>query len=90
MGPAQVQTPHWLLAGTPSWRRPGMGAAPRISWPGLPAQVAETLQELFQQLPCVILTSILQTMMKAVAVLGMQHTQQTVEVILSLCPPSDR
>ncbi|KAF4022189.1 hypothetical protein G4228_014229, partial [Cervus hanglu yarkandensis] len=55
-----------------------------------PEQVAETLQELFQQLPCVILTSILQTMMKAVAVLGMQHTQQTVEVILSLCPPSDR
>ncbi|KAF4016939.1 hypothetical protein G4228_008512, partial [Cervus hanglu yarkandensis] len=55
-----------------------------------PEQVAETLQELFQQLPCIILTSILQTMMKAVAVLGMQHTQQTVEVILSLCPPSDR
>lgn len=67
-----------------------MGAAPRIWWPALPAQVAEILQELFQELPCIIFTSILQTIMKAVMVLGMQHTQQTVKVIRSLCPPSER
>ncbi|CAM9540339.1 unnamed protein product [Rangifer tarandus platyrhynchus] len=55
-----------------------------------PEQVAEILQELFQELPCIIFTSILQTIMKAVMVLGMQHTQQTVKVIRSLCPPSER
>ena len=90
MGPAHVQTPHWLQAGTSSWRRPGIGAAPRLSWPTLPAQVAEILQELFQELPCIVFTSILQTTMKAVTALGTQHTQQTVEVMLSLCPPSER
>ncbi|XP_060275933.1 maestro heat-like repeat family member 5 isoform X3 [Ovis aries] len=55
-----------------------------------PEQVAEILQELFQELPCIVFTSILQTTMKAVTVLGTQHTQQTVEVMLSLCPPSER
>lgn len=90
LGPAHVQTPHWLQAGTSSWRRPGIGAAPRLWWPTLPAQVAEILQELFQELPCIVFTSILQTTMKAVTALGTQHTQQTVEVMLSLCPPSER
>lgn len=52
--------------------------------------MAEILQELFQELPCIVFTSILQTTMKAVTVLGTQHTQQTVEVMLSLCPPSER
>ncbi|ELR55056.1 HEAT repeat-containing protein 7A, partial [Bos mutus] len=55
-----------------------------------PEQVAEILQELFQKLPYIVFTSILQTTMKAVTVLGTQHTQQTVEVMLSLCPPSER
>uniref|UniRef100_A0A8C2RLX8 Maestro heat-like repeat family member 5 n=1 Tax=Capra hircus TaxID=9925 RepID=A0A8C2RLX8_CAPHI len=55
-----------------------------------PEQVAEILQELFQELPCIVFTSILQTTMKAVTALGTQHTQQTVEVMLSLCPPSER
>uniref|UniRef100_A0A4W2C2R5 Maestro heat like repeat family member 5 (gene/pseudogene) n=1 Tax=Bos indicus x Bos taurus TaxID=30522 RepID=A0A4W2C2R5_BOBOX len=55
-----------------------------------PEQVAEILQELFQELPYIVFTSILQTTMKAVTVLGTQHTQQTVEVMLSLCPPSER
>lgn len=90
LGPAHIQTPHWLQAGTSSWRRPGIGAAPRLLWPTLPAQVAEILQELFQELPCIVFTSILQTTMKAVTALGTQHTQQTVEVMLSLCPPSER
>lgn len=90
LGPVHVQIPHWLQAGMPSWRRPGMGAAPRLSWPTLPAQMAEILQELFQELPYIVFTSILQTTMKAVTVLGTQHTQQTVEVMLSLCPPSER
>ncbi|XP_024857765.1 maestro heat-like repeat family member 5 isoform X5 [Bos taurus] len=53
-------------------------------------KVAEILQELFQELPYIVFTSILQTTMKAVTVLGTQHTQQTVEVMLSLCPPSER
>ena len=61
-----------------------MGAAPRLSWPTLPAQVAEILQELFQELPYIVFTSILQTTMKAVTVLGTQHTQQTVEVMLEI------
>uniref|UniRef100_A0A8C6DN60 Maestro heat-like repeat family member 5 n=1 Tax=Moschus moschiferus TaxID=68415 RepID=A0A8C6DN60_MOSMO len=55
-----------------------------------PEQVAEILQELFQELPCIVFTSILQTTMKVVTVLGTQHTEQTVEVMLSLCPPSER
>lgn len=60
--------------------------------PGLPvpAQVAEVLQGLFQELPSIIFKNTLQTVMQAVSVLGTQHTQETVEVILSLCHPSER
>ncbi|VFV40153.1 1700016m24rik protein [Lynx pardinus] len=60
--------------------------------PGLPvpAQVAEILQGLFQELPSIIFKNTLQTVMQAVSVLGTQHTQETVEVILSLCHPSER
>lgn len=66
------------------------GAAPRPS-PGLHShgQVAEILQGLYQELPSIV-KNILQTMMKAVTVLGTQHTQETVEVMLSLCHPSER
>ncbi|XP_077703610.1 maestro heat-like repeat family member 5 isoform X13 [Canis aureus] len=53
-------------------------------------QVAEILQGLFQELPSIVFKNILQTMMKAVTVLGTQHTQETVEVMLSLCHPSER
>ncbi|XP_004405643.1 PREDICTED: uncharacterized protein LOC101375189 [Odobenus rosmarus divergens] len=53
-------------------------------------QVAEILQGLFQELPSVVFKSILQTMMKVVTVLGTQYTEETVEVILSLCHPSER
>uniref|UniRef100_A0A671F851 Uncharacterized protein n=1 Tax=Rhinolophus ferrumequinum TaxID=59479 RepID=A0A671F851_RHIFE len=53
-------------------------------------QVAEILQGLFQELPGILFNNILQTMMKVVAVLGAQHTQETVEVMLSLCHPSER
>ncbi|KAF3822795.1 hypothetical protein GH733_008169 [Mirounga leonina] len=53
-------------------------------------QVAEILQGLFQELPSVVFKSILQTMMRMVTLLGTQHTEETVEVILSLCHPSDR
>uniref|UniRef100_A0A452SV13 Maestro heat like repeat family member 8 n=1 Tax=Ursus americanus TaxID=9643 RepID=A0A452SV13_URSAM len=53
-------------------------------------QVAEVLQGLFQELPSIAFQSVLQTAMKVVTVLGTQYTQETVEVILSLCHPSDR
>ncbi|XP_047697651.1 maestro heat-like repeat family member 5 isoform X6 [Prionailurus viverrinus] len=53
-------------------------------------QVAEILQGLFQELPSIIFKNALQTVMQAVSVLGTQHTQETVEVILSLCHPSER
>ncbi|XP_045309425.1 maestro heat-like repeat family member 5 isoform X5 [Leopardus geoffroyi] len=53
-------------------------------------QVAEVLQGLFQELPSIIFKNTLQTVMQAVSVLGTQHTQETVEVILSLCHPSER
>eukprot|EP00071_Canis_lupus_P048949 XP_022282506.1 maestro heat-like repeat family member 5 isoform X4 [Canis lupus familiaris] len=43
-----------------------------------------------QELPSIVFKNILQTMMKAVTVLGTQHTQETVEVMLSLCHPSER
>ncbi|XP_072805943.1 maestro heat-like repeat family member 5 isoform X3 [Vicugna pacos] len=59
-------------------------------WSVKPEQVAEILQGLFQELPCIIFRDVLQTMMKAVTLLGTQHTQQTVEVMLSLCHPSER
>ncbi|XP_044905897.1 maestro heat-like repeat family member 5 isoform X5 [Felis catus] len=52
-------------------------------------QVAEILQGLFQELPSIIFKNTLQTVMQAVSVLGTQHTQETVEVILSLCHPSE-
>ncbi|XP_047584229.1 maestro heat-like repeat family member 5 isoform X5 [Lutra lutra] len=53
-------------------------------------QVAEILQGLFQELSSVVFKGVLQTMMKVVTVLGTQYTQETVEVILSLCHPSER
>ncbi|XP_053752050.1 maestro heat-like repeat family member 5 isoform X2 [Panthera pardus] len=53
-------------------------------------QVAEILQGLFQELPSIIFKNTLQTVMQAVSVLGTQHAQETVEVILSLCHPSER
>ncbi|XP_045037533.2 maestro heat-like repeat family member 5 isoform X2 [Desmodus rotundus] len=55
-----------------------------------PGQVAEILQGLFQELPSIIFKDILQTLMKVVTVLGDQHIQETVEVMLSLCHPSQR
>lgn len=69
-----------------SWR----GCPEALSRPPIPAQVAEILQGLFLKLPCIIFKNILQTMMKAVTMLGTQHTQETVEVLLSLCHPSER
>ncbi|XP_073748843.1 maestro heat-like repeat family member 5 isoform X1 [Callorhinus ursinus] len=53
-------------------------------------QVAEILQGLFQELPSIVFKGILQTMMKVVTVLGTQYAEETVEVILSLCHPSER
>uniref|UniRef100_A0A8C8WAR8 Maestro heat-like repeat family member 5 n=1 Tax=Panthera leo TaxID=9689 RepID=A0A8C8WAR8_PANLE len=53
-------------------------------------KVAEILQGLFQELPSIIFKNTLQTVMQAVSVLGTQHAQETVEVILSLCHPSER
>ncbi|XP_069931999.1 maestro heat-like repeat family member 5 isoform X11 [Oryctolagus cuniculus] len=59
--------------------------------PGLkPEQVAEVLQSLFQQLPHIPLPHVQQDAMRAVTVLGTQHPQETVEVVLSLCHPSER
>ncbi|KAM5315103.1 maestro heat-like repeat family member 5 [Glossophaga mutica] len=55
-----------------------------------PGQVAEILQGLFQELPGIIFKDILQTSMKVVMVLADQHTQEMVEVMLSLCHPSER
>uniref|UniRef100_A0A8C9ACY4 Maestro heat-like repeat family member 5 n=1 Tax=Prolemur simus TaxID=1328070 RepID=A0A8C9ACY4_PROSS len=53
-------------------------------------QVAEILQGLFQELPGIIFENIQETMMKATAALGAQHSQETVDVVLSLCHPSER
>ncbi|ELK11684.1 HEAT repeat-containing protein 7A [Pteropus alecto] len=53
-------------------------------------QVAEILQSLFQALPCITFTGTLWIVMKMVTALGAQHTQETVEVMLSLCHPSER
>ncbi|XP_034524421.1 maestro heat-like repeat family member 5 [Ailuropoda melanoleuca] len=53
-------------------------------------QVAEVLQGLFQELPSIAFQSVLPNAMKVVTMLGTQYTQETVEVILSLCHPSDR
>lgn len=48
------------------------------------------MQGLFQVLPSVVFSNVLQTMMKVVTVVGTQHTQETVEAMLSLCHPSER
>lgn len=69
---------------------PAGGAALRPSLLPHPEQVAEILQGLFQELPSIIFKDILQTLMKVVTVLGDQHIQETVEVMLSLCHPSQR
>ncbi|XP_060051895.1 maestro heat-like repeat family member 5 [Erinaceus europaeus] len=53
-------------------------------------QVAETIHGLFQELPCIMFKNIQKTMIKAVTVLGTQHTQETVAVMLSLGHPSER
>lgn len=53
-------------------------------------QVAELLQGLFQELPNIQSKSVQQTISQATLALGTQHTQEVVEVILSLCQPSER
>ncbi|XP_037658554.1 maestro heat-like repeat family member 5 [Choloepus didactylus] len=53
-------------------------------------QVAEILQGLYQELPDILFKDIQSTMMKAVTILGTQHTQETIELILSLSHPSER
>uniref|UniRef100_H0XHH5 Maestro heat like repeat family member 5 (gene/pseudogene) n=1 Tax=Otolemur garnettii TaxID=30611 RepID=H0XHH5_OTOGA len=59
--------------------------------PGIkPEQVAEVLQGLFEELPGIAFRSVYQTIMKALTALGTQHSQETVEVVLSLCHPSER
>ncbi|XP_036194129.1 maestro heat-like repeat family member 5 [Myotis myotis] len=55
-----------------------------------PEQVAEILQGLFQELPAISFKSTQEKVLKAVTVLGTQHTQGTVEVLLTLCHPSER
>ncbi|XP_012578337.1 PREDICTED: activity-regulated cytoskeleton-associated protein [Condylura cristata] len=54
-----------------------------------PAQVAETLHGLAQELPCVLFKSTQEAMLGALAMLGSQHTRDTVEVLLSLDRPAD-
>ncbi|XP_057648199.1 maestro heat-like repeat family member 5 [Chionomys nivalis] len=59
--------------------------------PGLrKEQVAEILQGLFQELPNIRSQSVQQTISKVTMTLGTQHIQEVVEVVLSLCHPSDR
>ncbi|CAO2602058.1 Maestro heat-like repeat family member 5 [Lemmus lemmus] len=53
-------------------------------------QVAEILQGLFQELPNIHSQSVQQTISKVTMSLGTQHNQEVVEVVLSLCHPSDR
>ncbi|XP_058524335.1 maestro heat-like repeat family member 5 isoform X2 [Ochotona princeps] len=53
-------------------------------------QVAEVLHSLFQELPDIPLQDVQQTVLKAMTTLGSQHPQETVEVVLSLCHPSER
>ncbi|KAK7797135.1 hypothetical protein U0070_024094 [Myodes glareolus] len=53
-------------------------------------QVAEILQGLFQELPNIHSQSIQETISKVTMTLGTQHIQEVVEVVLSLCQPSDR
>ncbi|GAB1299442.1 Maestro heat-like repeat family member 4 [Apodemus speciosus] len=53
-------------------------------------QVAELLQGLFQELPNIQSKSVQQTISQVTLALGTQHIQEVVEVILSLCQPSER
>lgn len=53
-------------------------------------QVAEILQGLFQELPYIRSKSVQRTISHATMALGIQHTQEVVEVLLSLCQPSER
>ncbi|XP_028629132.1 maestro heat-like repeat family member 5 [Grammomys surdaster] len=53
-------------------------------------QIAELLQGLFQELPNIHSKSVQQTISQATLALGTQHIQEVVEVILSLCHPSER
>ncbi|GAB5584274.1 maestro heat-like repeat family member 5 isoform X8 [Prionailurus iriomotensis] len=77
----------------PRGRRGHTSCEPRCRFHRRPHRVlyvAEILQGLSQELPSIIFKNALQTVMQAVSVLGTQHTQETVEVILSLCHPSER
>ncbi|XP_021039721.1 maestro heat-like repeat family member 5 isoform X3 [Mus caroli] len=53
-------------------------------------QIAELLQGLFQELPNIQSKSVQQAISQATLALGTQHIQEVVEVILSLCQPSER
>uniref|UniRef100_G1L3U8 Maestro heat-like repeat family member 5 n=1 Tax=Ailuropoda melanoleuca TaxID=9646 RepID=G1L3U8_AILME len=84
---------HWLLVALPAEVAPlrrEHGAIHVHSPLPFHAQVAEVLQGLFQELPSIAFQSVLPNAMKVVTMLGTQYTQETVEVILSLCHPSDR
>lgn len=53
-------------------------------------QVAEILQGLFQELPNIHSKNVQHTISLATMALGAQHIQEVVEVVLSLCQPSER
>ncbi|XP_021515354.1 maestro heat-like repeat family member 5 [Meriones unguiculatus] len=53
-------------------------------------QVAEILQGLFKELPNIHSKSVQHTISLATMALGTQHIQEVVEVVLSLCHPSER
>nr|XP_027804136.1 maestro heat-like repeat family member 5 [Marmota flaviventris] len=55
-----------------------------------PEQVAEILHSLLQELPGIRFKNVYKTTMKAIAALGSQHTQEVVEVTLSLSHPFER
>ncbi|KAM5137394.1 LOW QUALITY PROTEIN: maestro heat-like repeat family member 5 [Callospermophilus lateralis] len=55
-----------------------------------PEQVAEILHSLLQELPGIRFKNVYKTMMKAITALGNQHTQEVVEVTLSLSHPFER
>lgn len=52
--------------------------------------MAEVLHGLLQELPGIRFRNVHETMVKAVVALGNQHTQEVVEVTLSLSHPSER
>ncbi|KAG8515448.1 Maestro heat-like repeat family member 5 [Galemys pyrenaicus] len=52
-------------------------------------QVAETLHGLVQELPRILFKSAREAMLKALALLGAQHTRDTVEAMLSLGRPAE-